>query len=232
MLNRLKTRWIASLLFATALAGLVITPLTTVLAAEDHAVEAEASHAADEHTAAEHGADEHGEAGHPAGPPLDFKRDLALWSGITFIVFVIVLKTFAWGPLVNGLDNRESRLRKEIADAEAANRKSQALLAEHQAKLEAAQQEISALLQQGRQDAERVRQEMLAATNKEADALRQRATEDIGRAKDGAIKELFDQMSAAVTQATEHVLGRALDGNDYDRLINESLEQFAEKSSK
>ena len=32
-------------------------------------------------------------------PPMDFEGDLALWSAITFLLFVFVLKKLAWGPL-------------------------------------------------------------------------------------------------------------------------------------
>ena len=38
-------------------------------------------------------------------PP--FCADLALWTAITFVLVLIVLWKFAWGPIIEGLDKRE-----------------------------------------------------------------------------------------------------------------------------
>ncbi|MDZ4684043.1 MAG: ATP synthase F0 subunit B, partial [Planctomycetaceae bacterium] len=69
-------------------------------------------------------------AGHGDVPkvPMDWNQDLALWSLVTFVAFCFVLNKMAWGPLKQGLDQREAGIRKEIADAEAAHAKAAALL--------------------------------------------------------------------------------------------------------
>ena len=51
------------------------------------------------------------------GVPMSFKTDLAIWSLVVFLLFVFVLKKFAWGPLSAGLDAREQRIREDIAGA-------------------------------------------------------------------------------------------------------------------
>jgi hypothetical protein len=40
------------------------------------------------------------------GVPLGFKADLALWSAVTFVIFLILLGRFAWKPLIHALDER------------------------------------------------------------------------------------------------------------------------------
>ena len=56
--------------------------------------------------------DDHGGGhggGHDTSVPLKWKSDLgALFSLITFILFVVVLGKFAWGPMIQGLDKREA----------------------------------------------------------------------------------------------------------------------------
>src|SRR4051794_20019845 len=73
--------------------------------------------AAEKHAASspEHGA---AAAGHPEGAPLSFKADLALWSGVTFVLFLIILTKFAWRPLMTGLAQREAKIHDSIAQAE------------------------------------------------------------------------------------------------------------------
>ena len=110
--------WFGRSLIAVVLGLSWIGMTTSNLAAEDkpaaaHA-EPEKAHAA---PAADHpapagahaasAADPHA-AGHdphakPPGP-IDWSTDLALWSLIVFVLFVAILKVFAWGPLSSALD--------------------------------------------------------------------------------------------------------------------------------
>ena len=75
-----------------------------------------------------HGAKSHAEA--EPGAPMDFVGDLAIWSLVTFVAYILVLKKAAWGPLIQGLDTREGRMKQQLADAEAARVKAEAMLAE------------------------------------------------------------------------------------------------------
>ncbi len=172
------------------------------------------------------GAAAQAEEPHEEGVPLSFKADLAFWSAITFVIFVGLLARFAWRPLIAGLDKREARIRDDIAAAEAARINAEQMLAEHARTLAKVQDEVRAILAEGRRDAEHAKQDIISEAQKEAEAAKQRAVHEIGRARDGRCKDLFDVMASQVAQATEHVLGRSLSGADQDRLIDEALAQF------
>ncbi len=169
---------------------------------------------------APHG-DAHGAAHN--GPPLEFTRDLALWSFVVFVGFLFVLKKAAWGPMIAGLDKREAGIRSAIAQAEDNQRKSKALLAEYEQKLKAAEETVQAMVAEAKRDAERTSQDIIATAQKEVSALRDRAREEINQAKDAALAEVFTSVQSQVIRATEHVLGRALNDGDQDRLVGEAL---------
>jgi F-type H+-transporting ATPase subunit b len=170
-----------------------------------------------------------GEESEKAPGPITFEADLAVWSLITFLVFLFVLKKFAWGPLIEGLDRREAGVLDNIAAAEAARLKAEKMLAEHAAKLDKVQDEVREILAEARRDAEHTKNDIMATAQKEADATRQRAVQDIERARDQAMDELFAYMGRSVREATEQVIGRALTGADNDRLIEETLSGFAQR---
>lgn len=157
---------------------------------------------------------------------MNFKADLALWSLVTFLLFVFVLKQFAWGPLSTALNQREASIRKDIADAENNRLKAEALLKGYESKLAAAQEEVKAILAEARRDADHTKQDIMATAQREAEATRQRAISDIERARDAALGELFDFVSKNVLQATEQVLQRSLSGEDQERLVREALSQM------
>lgn len=172
----------------------------------------------------------HGESHAAPGAPLDFKGDLAIWSLVTFVVYILVLKKAAWGPLIQGLDAREGKMKQQLADAEAAQKKAEVMLANHAKKLEQVQDEVKAILAEARRDAEHTKQDIVATANREAEATRKRAVEDIEHARDVAIKELFDFVSSNVIGATENVLGRALSSDDQNRLVQDALNQMGSKT--
>jgi len=177
--------------------------------------------------AADHGATAGQDDGdsHATGVPLDFKGDLALWSLVVFLTFVFILKKVAWKPLAEGLDAREQRIRSDIEAAETARVKAEEMLAEHAAKLEGVQEEVREIIAEARRDAEHTKNEIMAVAQGEAEATRERAVADVERARDQALKELFDQVAGQVAAATEHVLGRSLEPGDQQRLIDEALAQ-------
>ena len=155
--------------------------------------------------------------------------DLALWSLVTFAVFVVVLRKLAWGPMIEGLDKRESRVLQNISEAETARVKAEKMLAEHAAKLEKVQDEVRGILAESRRDAEHTKSEIMAVAQREAEAAKQRAVQDIERARDQALDELFNHMGRCVREATEQVVGRSLTDADYERLIDEALASVTSK---
>ena len=162
----------------------------------------------------------------PHGLPMNWRVDLALFSLVTFAVYVVVLKAGAWGPLQAGLNERERGIRQNIADAEACRLKSEAMLKEHELKLAKVHEEVRDILAEARRDAEHAKQDIIATAQREADATKQRAIAEIERSRDLALSELFDYVSSNVINATENVIGRSLSGADHERLVGDALSQL------
>lgn len=213
-----------SLLRLVLIGGLILFGGSVRLLAEE--ASEKASDASSEVGAA--AGDDHGHSGgHDTSVPLGWKADLALFSLITFLLFITVLGKFAWGPMIQGLDKREAGIRKAIDDAEDSRRKSQALLAEYEQKLKAAEQTVQAMVAEARRDAERTSQDLIAGAQREVGLIRDRAKDDIRQAKDTALAEVFTRINSQVVLATEHVLGRALQDGDQDRLVSQALAEIS-----
>lgn len=160
---------------------------------------------------------------HETGVPIGFTADLALWSLVVFLILLTVLKKTAWGPMIEGLDKREAGIRAAIASAEEGRRKAEATLADYEEKLRGAERTVAEMVAEAKRDAERTSQDIVARAQSDVESMRERAMEDIGRAKDVALADVFSTVNRQVALATEHVLGRALSDSDQDRLIEEAL---------
>jgi len=181
-------------------------------------------YAADEsHPATEGVEDDHA----PDGVPMEPQNDLILWTIVTFVIFLIALKKIAWGPLIEGLDNRESKYRKLLEDAKADRDKAVSLLADYEQKLKAAQSQVDEIIAEARRDAERTKTDILATAQQDAETTRKRALDEIDRARDQAVAELFDHVRSNVVSATEKVLSRSLNDADHQKLVDNALAELA-----
>ena len=164
---------------------------------------------------------------HPTGAPIGWERDLVLWTIVTFVIFLVVLKVAAWGPLVTGLNSREAKYQKLLDDAESDRAKAIKMLADYDQKLKAAQSKVEEVIAEGRRDAETTKQDIVATAQREAKLTLDRALDEINRAKDQAMVELFSHMRANVVAATERVLARTLTDADHQRLVDEALAEVS-----
>ncbi|HTN54358.1 MAG TPA: F0F1 ATP synthase subunit B, partial [Anaeromyxobacter sp.] len=70
-----------------------------------------------------------------AGGIADINPGLTLWTAITFLVLLIVLSRFAWGPIVKMLSDRERSIREAIDSAKRERAEAEKLLAEQKESL-------------------------------------------------------------------------------------------------
>jgi F-type H+-transporting ATPase subunit b len=195
----------------------------------------EASHAGQEATpaagdaahAAGQPAHAAGDASHGSGPnPLRFQSDLALWTAVVFLVLLLVLAKFAWGPIARGLDRREQMIAENIANAERQNEEARRLLAQYEQRLAAAAGEVREILDEARRDAEHTQQQILAKARAEAEAEKRRALQEIERAADQALKDLAERSANLAVDLAGRIVHHQLRAADHAALIQEAIRRF------
>src|SRR6267378_261440 len=72
----------------------------------------------------------------------DLRLDLGLWTIVVFVLLFLVLKKYAWGPMLQGLHKREERIQGAIADAQRLQAEAQRLQSELQARMARAEEEV------------------------------------------------------------------------------------------
>jgi len=189
--------------------------------------EAPAGHDPD-HSEEPHGDDPHG-GGHGEVDlnPLSWKTDMAVWTGVVFVLLLIVLGKFAWGPIADGLDKREQSIAGEIAAAEKANADAKAQLEEYQQKLAAAGEEVRQMIDQAKRDAEATGQTIVEKARDEADAEKRRAVEDIEVATSGALKDIAEQSATLAVELAGKIVHQRLSADEHSKLISEAVDKFA-----
>jgi len=180
-------------------------------------------------------ADPPGEGGDPGGHgshgdgeinPLAFQGDLALWTGVVFLLLMLVLWPF-WTKIAAGLEKREEGIADQIAQAEAANQQAKDLLAQYEQKLDGAKDEVREMMARARQDAEQTGREMLDKAKAEAEAEHQRALREIDAAAASAMKDLADRSASLAVDLAGRIVGATLKRADHAQLIEQAMGNLA-----
>jgi F-type H+-transporting ATPase subunit b len=150
----------------------------------------------------------------------------ALWVIIIFLVLLAVLYPTAWKSVLAGLKKREERIRKDIADAEAARARAEATLKDYNAQLATAENKIRDMLAKAAADGERVATNFKMQAQQESEEIKNRATREIESAKDQALAEVYEKTADLATSVAEKIIRRNLNPEDQRDLVARSLEQL------
>lgn len=156
-----------------------------------------------------------------------FFTPLLFWSAVSFAILLFLLKRYAFPAITEILDARERTITENLAKAERARKEAEQLLAEYQAKLKAAQQEATAMIDQARKQALQVAEDNQRRVKEETDRMLATAREEMARERLRMGKELKDQTVELVMAASERILRRSLTDADHTRLIKEAIEQLS-----
>ena len=171
------------------------------------------------------------EAGGGGTSPFEGNVGNAIWTLVVFAVVVFVLGKFAWGPILNGLSEREKFIRSSLEEARHDRKEAAAKLEEYTAKINAARSEATSIVEEARRDADEVKRRIHDEANDEAGKILERARREIGLAKEGAIKELYEVSAKVTTEIVSRILQREIKPADHERLIRDSLTRLLERGN-
>ncbi len=159
-----------------------------------------------------------------------FAGDLgnAIWTLVIFLGLVFVLGKFAWGPILEGLQQREDFIRNPLEEAKKDREAAEARLHEYEERLKEARAEATAIVEEGRRDAEVLRTRIEEEAREEGEKIRQRSLRDIDIARETAVKELYAVSGKLATELAARIVGRELRPDDHQKLIDDAISEMEE----
>jgi F-type H+-transporting ATPase subunit b len=161
-----------------------------------------------------------------AGSLTTINPGLTLWAAITFLVLLVVLSKFAWGPIVKMLDERTATIHDAIDSAKKERAEAERMLAEQKESLVRATREAAELAKRNQQEVETLRQELTARARKEADELVSSARKQIIEEKSKAVSELRGMAADLAIDAASRLIKSSLDEKTQRQLVEDYLKQL------
>ncbi|MCF7810732.1 F0F1 ATP synthase subunit B [bacterium] len=156
---------------------------------------------------------------------LDIHPGLMIWTIITFVILLFILKKAAWTPILKALDDREMGIKANIEAARKAKEEADLAIEENRRKLAEAQAEAQKVIAKARQDAERLGEQLKAQYKAEADAARERAIKEIDLERQAAVNEIRKEITYLAVAAAEKIVGKSISAEDHKRLVMEGIQE-------
>lgn len=152
----------------------------------------------------------------------------ALFTLCNFIALFLVLKKFLFKPVMKLIQDRQQEIDDMYAAANEAKVTAQALEADYAQKLSAATETSQRMVKEALQRGQAREEEIVRQANAEAEAIRQKAAADIAQEKKKALNDAKDEISGMAVAIAEKVVGRHLDVQDQQRLVDEFIDALGE----
>lgn len=144
-------------------------------------------------------------------------------AAANFVVFLVLMWTFAFKPVAKMLGDRRTRIEQGLRDAEQARHDRESAEQERLAALTEARREANDILARAQKVAQETRDADIAAARQELERMRARATDEITAEKQRALAELRGEVADLALQAAGRVVGETMTDKRQRRLVEEFL---------
>jgi F-type H+-transporting ATPase subunit b len=159
---------------------------------------------------------------------LQFEPGLMIWTIVTFLLTLLVLRKIAWGPLLRALDDREKRIDDALTKAEKARREAEDAIAQARQDSAAALRKSEEMVKQAKVEAEQLRQRMI----EDAKAESQKVVEDGLKRLEGeqraAMQAMRRETADIAIQAAAKLIKSSLDERQQREIVDRFLHDLPE----
>jgi F-type H+-transporting ATPase subunit b len=151
---------------------------------------------------------------------------LIFWTTVVFTLLVLLLKKFAWKPILSAVDERNQSIKNSLAQAEKARNEMSELTANNEKIITQAKVDRDVILKEARD----MKNEIISAAkdkaSKEAEKLVSTAKEQILNEKMKAITELKNHVADLSIEMAEKILSSELsDVTKQKELVKKALKE-------
>lgn len=146
-----------------------------------------------------------------------------IWGGLVFIILLILLKKFAWKPMLTAVNEREKSIEDSIQLAKKTQAEMKQLQAQNDSLLKEAKAERDVLIKEASETSKRIVAEAKDAAQAESNRIVADAQQIINSEKAAAIAELKTTVAAVSLEIAEKIIKGELSSDDKQKALAEKL---------
>ena len=154
-----------------------------------------------------------------------------VWGTLTFLVLFAIVAKVVYPQVKKGMDARSERIRKTLDEAESAKDEAQSILEQYRSQLGDAKNESARIIEEARQAADKLRQDLKRQAEEEVADLKERAEQDINAQVERAKSDLQARVAELSIELAEKVVEKELDRETNMALIESFIRETEGASS-
>ena len=152
---------------------------------------------------------------------------LIFWQAVIFLALIILLRKFAWGPIIDGLKERENDISGALEAAKAAKDEMASLKADNEKLLADARKERDSMLKEAIATANQIKEEAKEETSKITAKMMEEAKATIENEKKAALADVKTQVAMLSLEITEKLIRKQFgDGKAQKALVDEYVKDL------
>lgn len=135
---------------------------------------------------------------------------LFFYSLVAFAIVAVILRKFAWGPILKMVNERETKIADSIAAAEKIQNEMSDLKADNERLLNEAREERSNMLKEANDLKNKIIEEARNQANEDASKIIAEAKQQIEHQKNAALMEVKNEIGLLAVEVAEKILQQEL----------------------
>ncbi len=148
---------------------------------------------------------------------------LVFWTTVTFLLLLVLLRKFAWKPIISAIKKRNEAIDQALHAAEKARQEMAELQVNNEKLIREAQKERDVILAEARKMRDKIVEEAGLKAREESERILQTARENIHFEKMAAITELKNQIAILSLEIAEKVLQENLSNDPKQQEIARNM---------
>ncbi|MDR1876970.1 MAG: F0F1 ATP synthase subunit B [Flavobacteriaceae bacterium] len=148
---------------------------------------------------------------------------LVFWMTVSFLILLLLLKKFAWKPILKALEDRESSIQKSLDEAKNAREEMSKLTSQNEQLLKEARLERDAILKEARDIKDKIVSDAQKVATEEGNKIIQAARESINNERISAINQIKSEVTDLSIDIARKVLQKELSSVEEQKKLVESL---------
>ena len=159
---------------------------------------------------------------------LSFDPGLFMWTIVTFLIVLFILKWKAWGPLMSALDKREEDIKNALLEADRAKENAEKASQDYEELIKKAHSESQQIISNSKTAGEKVKNDIESAAKEKAEEMIEKAKEQIEAESHKAIQEIKSSVVDLSIEAATKILEKNLDSEDNRKLVDQTLDSMGQ----
>ena len=153
----------------------------------------------------------------------DFSVGLFIMQAVILVILILLMRKFAWKPILDSLNSREEGIKNALVSAENAKQELQNIQADNQKLLKEARAEREEMLKEARDIKNKMIEDAKAEAQTQANKMIEQATVAIEGEKKAAMAELKSQVAGLSIEIAEKIVRQELSSKDKQEQLVESM---------